>query len=574
MSKIKVFAYERVSTENQVTDWNWILGQQWAIDAYCLGKGYDVKHYQDDWVSWSKEHRTWLDTMLKDLMKANKDKNNPKIPYVIVDDIDRFARDMKIWINVRDKIESTWAKIISLKQALEDSPEWEFSAYITMAAKVYERANNKRRVRSRQEMRLRDWFWCFGLPIWYKYIKNPHWWGKITVPDEPTFSLIAQWLKLLANWTLPTQSALVKYYADKWVKTRAWKPINNAFVSRIINRWELPFYAGFINFPKRWIEMVKGKHKAAITEEEYYRIAERYRVRDFYKDYTPNDISNRLELRRVLRCWHCWSLISWAPSTWVGWTYYYYYCFNKKCHRFRKSINADYINLKIEELLWMLTLDERYLEGFKVIVEAIWKEKWEVNKLQVTEKEKRIKQIDIELDNAVTKLANTDKEIIYKALEEKIEKLDQEKKQLQGDLLSLSNWTIDLYVKEFDALKSIIQCPLSIRKSGDLWLRRLIISNIFNNSLAYSDGEWLRTNEIPLVYAQNPDFEEKIKHFIKTPLRTLDSPVGNLYNWISIPLVEVRRIELRSKRHTHLALPLYFIFYLIFRLIISGSRSK
>ena len=42
MSKIKVLAYERVSTENQVTDWNWILGQQWAIDAYCLGKGYDV----------------------------------------------------------------------------------------------------------------------------------------------------------------------------------------------------------------------------------------------------------------------------------------------------------------------------------------------------------------------------------------------------------------------------------------------------------------------------------------------------------------------------------------------------
>ena len=71
--------------------------------------------------------------------------------------------------------------------------------------------------------------------------------------------------------------------------------------------------------------------------------------------------------------------------------------------------------------------------------------------------------------------------------------------------------------------------------------KKIFISKIFNNSLAYSDGEWLQTNEIPLVYAQNPDFEEKIKHYIKTPLRTLDSPVGNLYNWISIPLVDAQR---------------------------------
>ena len=45
--------------------------------------------------------------MLRDLKKANKNRNNPTIKYIIVDDIDRIARDMKVWLDKTEEIKAT-----------------------------------------------------------------------------------------------------------------------------------------------------------------------------------------------------------------------------------------------------------------------------------------------------------------------------------------------------------------------------------------------------------------------------------------------------------------------------------
>ena len=48
--------------------------------------------------------------------------------------------------------------------------------------------------------------------------------------------------------------------------------------------------------------MVKGKHPAAITEEEFYKIANKFKMRDFYKEYSPSEIADALPLRHILLC--------------------------------------------------------------------------------------------------------------------------------------------------------------------------------------------------------------------------------------------------------------------------------
>jgi len=45
--------------------------------------------------------------MLKDLKKINRNVDFPEIKYVIVDDIDRLARDIAVWIKKKDEIKST-----------------------------------------------------------------------------------------------------------------------------------------------------------------------------------------------------------------------------------------------------------------------------------------------------------------------------------------------------------------------------------------------------------------------------------------------------------------------------------
>jgi len=45
--------------------------------------------------------------MLKDLKKTNKNPFYPEIKFVIVDDIDRLARDIAVWIKKKEEIRST-----------------------------------------------------------------------------------------------------------------------------------------------------------------------------------------------------------------------------------------------------------------------------------------------------------------------------------------------------------------------------------------------------------------------------------------------------------------------------------
>ena len=153
---INAYGYLRVSSDEQIRRWNWLNWQRWAIDDFADRNWiYIVNYYIDGWVSWKIASRKWLDEMINDLIKANKNRNKPEIKHVIVDDIDRIARDSLVWLTKRAERDSTWATIISLKQAVEDNPESRLSVNITMATKQYERENNSRRVISRQKQRLK-----------------------------------------------------------------------------------------------------------------------------------------------------------------------------------------------------------------------------------------------------------------------------------------------------------------------------------------------------------------------------------------------------------------------------------
>ena len=98
----------------------------------------------------------------------------------------------------------------------------------------------------------------------------------------------------------------------------------------------------------------------------------------------------------------------------------------------------------------MLTLDEDYMDAFKILIDAIWAEKGSIKQEQKELKEKRIREIDREIEKTVDKITDTQSDVLYKALEDRITKLDEEKKQLQAELLSSQDLDIGDYISEFD----------------------------------------------------------------------------------------------------------------------------
>jgi len=79
--------------------------------------------------------------MIEYLKEENKEYT--KISRVIIDDIDRIIRDVAGWREIKAKIENLGgAKIFSLKQDINDTPEGKMLQSITMSVKQYERENN------------------------------------------------------------------------------------------------------------------------------------------------------------------------------------------------------------------------------------------------------------------------------------------------------------------------------------------------------------------------------------------------------------------------------------------------
>ena len=184
----------------------------------------------------------------------------------------------------------------------------------------------------------------------------------------------------------------------------------------------------------------------------------------------------------------------------------------------------------MDKFLWKLTLNEAFMDSFKVIVDAIRNEKWAVEQNEKIAIEGRIKKIDNDVKWIIDKMVETQNDIIYNMFEEKITKLEEEKQQLQAKLLSIEGSSLEDYVKEYDTLKAIIQCPIRIRKQSDIELKRLLISTIFERTLSYSDKTGTQTKEIPLIYAEKLELDKEAEKEKKVTTQTVQSLGDNSYN--------------------------------------------
>ncbi len=502
----KVVGYLRVSSEQQANGWNGISWQKWAIIETANKLGFSIyKFYEEPWVSGKYMSRKKLDELLRDLKELNKNPAKPEIQYVMVDDIDRMARDITVWVTKKSEIEATGAKILSLKQKdLDDSPEAHLMETISMATKQYERENNWRRVKDRQRQRMLDWFLCFKVPLGYEYRKasDGHW--KVVMPDE-NFPVISQWLKLLAVGTLQTQEAFRRFLMNNWVRTRAWRPLQKSLISNMLKIDNLRIYAGFVHRsePGWSVEMVKWRHTAAITEAEFYQLANKLKFDWFYKEYSKDDISEELPLRQIMRCGYCGHRMSWGPVKGHWWKYFYYTCFNRECSHYKKSYNNNKVHKEVEDILNTMELDDNYIGSIKVVLDTIRREKWKLKDDLLKDKQKRLSEVNKKIDDTIDKITETDNPLVYKKLEERVSYLTEEKELLEEDIARNTCGQDDDFLEHFEHLKSIIQTPLSVWNIWQLELKRMLINVIFSDGLTCTKEDGIQTSEIPLIYAEN-----------------------------------------------------------------------
>jgi len=305
---IKWLIYCRVSSIKQVKEWNWLSSQEKRCRDYATGTLWIQveKVFNDEWVSgWLFKRKS-----IQELFKyIDKNKRNNFI--VIFEDLNRLSRDIQVHILLKSEFKKRWVELACPNFKFEESPEWDFKENISVIVSQYEKDKNKQRVLSRMKARLEQWFWCFRLPIWYKFIEADEWW-RIVVKDPKTANIIKNWLEKYAEGILQTLSELQKYYFKKWLKIK-WINSNWRVSSTSNIHWIATniLYTGNLEVKKWDIPVIKAKHEALISMKTYNRIQKRLVwmsqiERKIESSINRPDISDTFPLRWHLYCEDSW----------------------------------------------------------------------------------------------------------------------------------------------------------------------------------------------------------------------------------------------------------------------------
>lgn len=493
--KIKGLIYCRVSSAQQVKNGSGLTSQEKVCRDYATNTLWiEVeKVFHDQGMSWGIFERKAIIELFK-YIDGNKESSFT----VIFDDLNRLSRD--IWVHnlLRSEFRKRWVELQCPNFKFEDTPEGSFKESISVVVSQYEREKNKERVCSRQKARLEQWFWCFPLPIGYKYEKSPQG-GKLVVLDLETYRPVRNALNKFASDELRTCADFIHYLNAKGI------PVKRDAGDRMLRNL---LYAGYLELPKWWIERRKAQHEWLISLNTYERI-----INKLNRGLNPIEskiemITNRKDctddfpLRGLLFCDK-----SKHPLT-ANWATgrnkkYPYYTYGKHTAYYGKSIPRDKVHTKVKSELACIGLKPEYVEAFKEAIKVVKDEMKKDNQWPKKILEQEIKNLDEKINNLIERIWETKSSRIAQSLEEKLLVLEEEKKQkikkMNGDL-NRNGTALNRKAKE---LKNALQ----LWKTSSLKNKKSLLKNIFPEWIHIDPEMSNGTARLSLIYQRIKDWK-------------------------------------------------------------------
>lgn len=495
---IKWLIYCRVSSKKQVKEWNWLSSQEKRCRDYATGTlGISVeKVFNDEWVSWGLFERKSIQELFKYI---DKNKHNSYI--VIFEDLNRLSRDIQVHSLLKSEFKKRWVELACPNFKFEESPEWDFKENISVIVSQYEKDKNKQRVLQRMRSRLEQWFWCFRVPVWYKFIEAKEWW-RIIIIDPETSNIIRNWLEKYADWILHNLSDLLKYFLKKWIKIRwinsDWKVTSKSTIhwiaTNILYTWHLEC--------KKWdIWLTKAKHEAIISMKTYERIQKRLIwMSKFERDmeFRTNRLVNDFPLRWNLYCEESWNLLSSWWSKWRNWKVPYY-TYPRNSPMKWKSINRNKFEIEFCKYLKNLTPNNNVIECFEKMFLDAYENRKSIYEKQESNFQNELNNIESKIDNYIERIWETTNSKLVKNYESKIDILEKDKEKIiekkSKNYSHLKNVWTNLKAK----LKKVSNALL-IRNSEDLEKRKSLLKMIFPEGIPINKKRGVWTPNLSLIY--------------------------------------------------------------------------
>ncbi len=489
-SPTKAVIYCRVSGARQVRDGDGLASQERRCREYAGHHHYEVVEVFHDDITGKLTDRPAMAAMLSFLSKHKSKREH----VVIIDDISRFARDLRAHLELRSMLAKAGGKLESPSIEFgEDSDSLLIENLLASVAQHHREKNGEQTV-NRMRARMMNGYWVFQAPIGYRFQRVGHH-GKLMVRNEPLASIIQEALEGYASGRLGSQVEVKRY-----LESQPEFPKNKNGVvhpEKVNMLLKQPLYAGYMNHANWNLHLIKGHHEPLISLRTWQKIQDR--LNGTAKAPARKDIREDFPLRGFVTCGDCGQPYTSCWSTGRLRKYPYYLCDTKGCVSYRKSVPRDEIEGKFETIVKELQPSETLIN----LVRAMFKAAWDQRYAQAGEMAARLKRELIKLDKQtegfLDRIVEATNPSVITAYEKRIEKLDTEKRLIKEKLSQSARPT-----RSFDELIELtiefLSNPWKIWSSGQLNMRRLVLKLAFADRLAYHRNTGYRTPELSLPF--------------------------------------------------------------------------
>lgn len=336
--------YTRVSSTKQLREGDGLRSQEARCREYASYKGYEVAEVFRDDASGGTAVRPAMTAMLK-LVKAQRGGGC----VVIIDDISRFARDIRGHWDLRDLLREAGGKLESPSIEFGESSDSILVENLLASVSQHQRQKNAEQTTNRMRARAMNGYWVTRAPIGYRYERVAgH--GKMLVRDEPLASIIAEALEGYASGRFETPTEVKRFLEAQPAYPR--NSNNEVHVERVNEILSRPAYAAHITIEDWDLRLVPAKHDPLVSLATWKAIQDRR----FGVPKVPAraDLSEDFPLRGFVTCGHCGMPLTSCWSKGRSTKYPYYLCDTRGCEVARKSIRKEVIEGEFEALLGAL----------------------------------------------------------------------------------------------------------------------------------------------------------------------------------------------------------------------------
>ena len=181
-----------------------------------------------------------------------------------------------------------------------------------------ESMKGSKRVKYGLKWKIYEWLRPFSqCPMGYERIVIERWGRNIKklIRKEPHATILADGLKLFADWSLMTKQDLFLYFEEQWLRSNSKKnkqeKLHKSVVyNTILDLWKLYVYAGYLTYPPLWInELIPADHPALIDLDTLSKIMKRLS----YDKETVNQETKKYDMDSIgpYKLSHLYEMLSW-----------------------------------------------------------------------------------------------------------------------------------------------------------------------------------------------------------------------------------------------------------------------